>query len=68
MKFRIRKSKRNLWKPNKRRFYFVLVAANGETVMVSQMLSSKQNCYKTIDSICMNMKKTTPVIDETHLR
>ena len=58
MKFEIRDSKTD-------DFYYVLVGANGEDMMVSEMMSSKQACYKSINSIKDSMGDDTLIIDKT---
>jgi hypothetical protein len=56
MKFKILKSKN-------KKFYFVLIAKNGEVIATSEMYESKQACKKGIFSV----RKTifAPVVDLT---
>lgn len=59
MKFEIRDSKTD-------DYYYVMVGANGEDMMVSEIMSSKQACYKSISSIKDSItREDTLIIDKT---
>ena len=60
MKFEIRKSASST-----QTFYYVLIGGNGEIMLTSEMMVSKQSCLKSIDSIKMTIGTTTPVFDAT---
>lgn len=60
MKFEIRKS------PSATQsYYYVLIGGNGEIMMVSEMITTKQNCQNSIASILTAIHISTPVIDTT---
>ena len=63
MKFEIRKSK--MPDENGQEWWYVLKGSNGEVMMTSEMLSSKQNCYNSISSIKQQVGPVTRVIDTT---
>jgi uncharacterized protein YegP (UPF0339 family) len=47
-------------------FYWILVAANGETLATSETYVAKQSCKDTADKVSQDMYLTrTPVTDET---
>ena len=60
MKFEIRKS-------DDGQFYYVLIGANGETMLTSETMTTKQNCKNAIDSIykTFNIKNEAKIIDKT---
>ena len=58
MKFEIRRAKN-------KQYYYVLVARNGEDMMQSEMMSSKQGCKKSIKSIKRSVGLFTKVVDTT---
>jgi len=46
-------------------FYYKVVAANGETLVVSEGYTTKQNCNKGIKSLKENIQNDINIIDET---
>ena len=60
IKFEIRKSASAT-----QTYYYVLIGGNGEIMMVSEMITTKQNCQNSIDSIKKTVGYLTPVIDTT---
>jgi uncharacterized protein YegP (UPF0339 family) len=52
-----------IFKGSDEQFYFKVVARNGETIAISEGYTTKQNCYKGIDSLKENAK--SDVIDST---
>lgn len=60
MKFEIRKSPHAT-----QSYYYVLIGSNGEIMMKSEMITTKQNCQNSIASIKINIGHITPVIDTT---
>ena len=63
MKFEIRNAKNP--DGRKERFYYVLIARNGEVMLTSEMMTQKQSCKKSIRSIKRSVGIFTKVVDTT---
>ena len=56
-KFLVQKSKDN-------KFYFELIAPNGETIAVSETYNSKANCIQGVQAV-KKYAPTAPIVDKT---
>lgn len=63
MKFEIRKSKKV---STIGLYYYVLIGRNGEVMLVSEMMTRKESCRKSIRSIKRSVGLWTKVVDATH--
>jgi len=65
MKIEIKKSEAAAKAKMKQPYFFVLIADNGETVMLSEMYSRKVGCRRAIKSILESLNPETEVVDTT---
>ena len=52
-----------IFKGKDEQFYFKVIAENGQTIAISEGYTTKQNCYKGINSLKEN--SNSEVIDST---
>jgi uncharacterized protein YegP (UPF0339 family) len=54
-----------IFKGRDNQYYYSVIAANGEPLVVSEGFTTKQNCKKGINSLMENIKNDINIIDET---
>lgn len=58
MKFKVKQSKDD-------QFYFIVVAANGRTILQSETYKAKFKCMQTLTRLNSKFKMSLKIIDET---